>query len=91
MTAPVCSWYGQTRRGFERGGLGSPHVWPTAPGRGWHFLGGGHIDDTDRAALMGDLLNEPPSLPGVQVEVTVFEIAANQDSMDGIVKFVGQD
>ena len=38
---------------------------------------------------MGDLLNEPPGLLGVQVEVTGF-IQANQDSIGQIADSVGQ-
>ncbi len=38
---------------------------------------------------MGDQLNEPPGLPGLQVEVTGF-IQANQDSIGQIADSVGR-
>ena len=57
---------------------------------GRHFLGGGHIDDTDRAALMGDLLNEPPSLAGVSpnfmcVRRQLIQIRSDAQDIQGIV------
>jgi hypothetical protein len=56
--------------------LGRPSKRPQV--RGWHFLAAGCIDDADGAALVGDLLDDPPGLLSVPIEVSGL-IQANQD------------
>jgi hypothetical protein len=54
-----------------------------------HFLTTGGIDDADRAALVGDLLDDPPGLLGVQVKVACL-VQAGQDPVGKVANLVGQ-